>query len=69
MISEDETGLRFETLLPDTSYARDLAALVARGDVDEGSFGFECICGRHTGPYLIASNIDPVPPAQGSRDK
>lgn len=45
VISEDETGLRFETLLPDTSYARDLAALVARGDVDEGSFGFECRAG------------------------
>ncbi|MBZ5621473.1 MAG: HK97 family phage prohead protease [Acidobacteriia bacterium] len=45
VLSEDETGLRFETLLPDTSYARDLAVLVDRGDVNEGSFGFECRAG------------------------
>lgn len=36
----DERGLRYEVDLPDTSYARDLAASVARGDVSQSSFGF-----------------------------
>ena len=39
-LSEDKKGLKFRTLLPDTSYARDLAASVERGDVNECSFGF-----------------------------
>ncbi len=36
----DKAGLRFEVELPDTSYARDLRELVARGDVSGASFGF-----------------------------
>lgn len=39
-LAADDVGLAFEVDLPDTSYARDLAALVARGDVTGGSFGF-----------------------------
>lgn len=39
-LQEDETGLKFELDLPPTSYARDLAALVERGDVSGCSFGF-----------------------------
>lgn len=39
-LSVDERGLRYEVDLPDTSYARDLAASVARGDVSQSSFGF-----------------------------
>jgi uncharacterized protein len=39
-LSEDSAGLNFRTLLPDTSYARDLAACIERGDVDGNSFGF-----------------------------
>jgi hypothetical protein len=39
-LAEDDKGLKFKTLLPDTSYARDLAELVDRGDVNECSFGF-----------------------------
>lgn len=42
-LSEDAKGLKFRTLLPDTSYARDLFASVSRGDVDECSFGFMAI--------------------------
>jgi uncharacterized protein len=37
---EDERGLRFEAEVPDTSYARDLLALVKRGTVSQCSFGF-----------------------------
>lgn len=37
---EDQVGLAVEADLPDTSYARDLAALMQRGDVHSMSFGF-----------------------------
>ncbi len=36
----DDTGLRFEVDLPDTSYARDLKELISRSDVTGMSFGF-----------------------------
>lgn len=35
-----DAGLEFEVDLPDTSYANDLRALVARGDMTGASFGF-----------------------------
>jgi HK97 family phage prohead protease len=41
-LTEDNTGLRFEVLMPDTQVARDLMTIVERGDVDQCSFGF-CI--------------------------
>lgn len=37
-LSQDDVGLRYEIDLPDTSTGRDLAALVARGDVRGASF-------------------------------
>ncbi len=39
-LSEDDKGLRFEMDVPDTSYARDMMALVNRGDIRGMSFGF-----------------------------
>jgi HK97 family phage prohead protease len=39
-LSVDATGLRYEVDLPDTSVARDLSALVERGDVKQSSFAF-----------------------------
>lgn len=39
-LAEDEVGLRYELDLPDTSEGRDLAALVARGDVRGSSVGW-----------------------------
>lgn len=39
-LSTDQKGLYSETELPDTSYARDLAVMMERGDVDSMSFGF-----------------------------
>jgi HK97 family phage prohead protease len=39
-LAEDARGLRAEADLPDTTYARDLAVLMRRGDVDSMSFGF-----------------------------
>lgn len=39
-LSTDDTGLRFEADLPDTSYARDLRELISRNDISAMSFGF-----------------------------
>lgn len=39
-LREDAHGLAFTLALPDTSYGRDLAILVDRGDVAGCSFGF-----------------------------
>lgn len=41
----DEVGLLYEVDLPDTSYARDLAALAAREDVQHSSFAFRVMPG------------------------
>jgi hypothetical protein len=37
---DEAAGLRIECDLPDTSYARDLARVIARGDLSGMSFGF-----------------------------
>lgn len=39
-LAEDSTGLHYEVDAPDTSYARDLAESMKRGDVTQSSFGF-----------------------------
>lgn len=39
-LTVDDVGLLYEVDLPDTSYARDLAALADRGDVQHSSFAF-----------------------------
>jgi len=39
-LSEDDKGLKFELELPNTTYARDLAESMERGDIDQCSFGF-----------------------------
>ncbi|NUR00422.1 MAG: HK97 family phage prohead protease [Streptomyces sp.] len=39
-LSEDTTGLHYEVDAPDTSYARDLAESMRRGDVTQSSFAF-----------------------------
>lgn len=39
-LREDEKGLFFDLLLPDTTHGRDIAELVARGDISGCSFGF-----------------------------
>jgi uncharacterized protein len=39
-LREDSKGLNFEIELPNTSYARDLAESMERGDIDQCSFGF-----------------------------
>lgn len=42
-LREDSRGLAIEVDLPDTSWARDVAELVRRGDVSGMSFGFRTI--------------------------
>lgn len=43
-LSVDETGLRYDIPeMPDTTYARDLAVSMARGDVTQSSFGFRVV--------------------------
>ena len=39
-VEEDDKGLRYEFSLPDTTYGRDLAVMLARGDVNQSSFAF-----------------------------
>lgn len=39
-LSEDTLGLLYQVDLPDTSFARDLAVSMERGDVTQSSFGF-----------------------------
>lgn len=39
-LEEDERGLKFEIELPNTSVGRDLAESMARGDINQCSFGF-----------------------------
>jgi HK97 family phage prohead protease len=40
-LSEDTEGLHYEVDMPDTTYARDLATSMERGDVSQSSFGFK----------------------------
>jgi len=42
-LEEDDKGLAFELVLPDTQPARDLTASMERGDVDQMSFGFRTL--------------------------
>jgi HK97 family phage prohead protease len=44
-LSEDNVGLHYQVDLPDTTYARDLAISMERGDVSQSSFGFRVIPG------------------------
>lgn len=39
-LEETDRGVEYEVDLPDTSFARDLAVMVERGDVTGNSFGF-----------------------------
>lgn len=45
-LAVDDRGLRYAVQIPPTSLGRDLAALVARGDVDGSSFGFRVMSDR-----------------------
>lgn len=42
-VREDVTGLYFEVQPPDTTFARDLAVSIERGDIDQASFGFRTV--------------------------
>jgi len=42
-LSEDERGLKYEIIPPDTTWARDLMTLIKRRDVSQSSFGFNIV--------------------------
>lgn len=53
-LSEDDRGLKFEVELPNTSLARDLAESMARGDINQCSFGFYIEdAGKETWDYSV----------------
>jgi len=43
VVVEDDIGLRYEVIPPDSQYAQDFFQSVDRGDVDQSSFGFRAI--------------------------
>lgn len=51
-LSATPQGLAYEVDLPDTTYANDLKALVARGDIGEASFSFV------PGTFTLAKSAD-----------
>jgi len=53
-LSEDAKGLLVQAEMAPTSYARDLAAVMQRGDLDQMSFGFKMVEDRwdRSGPDL-----------------
>jgi len=61
-LREDTRGLAFEVDLPPTTYARDLAALVERGDVAGCSFAFSVTADgqrwEKRGDHLIRELLD-----------
>lgn len=57
VLSEDELGLRYEILPPDTSYARDLMISLDRGDLDQSSFGFRVI----EDSWVRPTDEEPIP--------
>lgn len=42
-LSEDERGLKYSIVPPDTSYARDLTVSLKRKDITQSSFGFNIV--------------------------
>jgi HK97 family phage prohead protease len=44
----DEVGVRYEVDLPDTTYARDISVLAARGDLAYSSFAFRTLPNGYT---------------------
>ena len=46
-IEEDDFGLRYKIIPPDTSYGRDLIKSIERGDIKESSFAF--VIGKNDG--------------------
>lgn len=55
VLTEDNTGLRFELTPPDTQLGRDVLTLVERGDISGMSFGFRTLSEQWniaTAPYV-----------------
>ena len=59
-LHEDDVGLAFEVDLPDTSTARDIRELVARGDVSGASFAFRVVREQRQEPDSAAGETLPL---------
>lgn len=59
-LSEDDTGLRYEVIPPDTNLGRDLQVLIKRGDIRKSSFGFSIVDEdiQHEGRKIIRTIKD-----------
>lgn len=57
LLEEDEVGLRYEVIAPDTQYARDLLISLDRGDVDQSSFQFRTV----EESWLHPTETEPLP--------
>jgi uncharacterized protein len=64
---EDETGLAFKALIPETTFGKDLRISILRGDISQCSFGFEkvrdqwdVLAGERTLKELKLFDVSPV---------
>lgn len=68
-LSEDDKGVLAEIHLPDTSYGRDLAVSVQRGDVSGMSFGFSVVKDKWSEDYtnrtIAEMRVHEVSPVTG----
>lgn len=57
VLKEDETGLYYETLFPDTVLANDILKLYESGSITEHSIGFNVIQARNESNYTLLQEV------------
>jgi HK97 family phage prohead protease len=56
LLAEDERGLKFECIPPETTWMKDVLTSITRGDITGCSFGFNTRPGGHTWKYDKETN-------------
>ncbi len=56
-LSVDDTGLRYEIDIPDTSTGRDVIASIERGDLTGSSFGFQPVLSRTVPGHDMGADV------------